>query len=68
MTVRSLARAKRQKATPSPFGFAAALLALAVAGCGQPRLLPNVVLISLDTVRADHLPFYARRPSAVLRL
>jgi arylsulfatase A-like enzyme len=50
--------AKRQRATPSPFAFVTALLALAVAGCGQPRLLPNVVVISLDTVRADHLPFY----------
>jgi len=49
---------QRLASPPRGWGFVAALLALAVAGCGEPRLLPNVVVISLDTVRADHLPFY----------
>ncbi len=35
-----------------------ALLVIAVVGCDQPLTMPNVVLISLDAVRADHLPFY----------
>lgn len=41
----------------------AALLALA-AGCGSERRPPNVVLITLDTVRADHLSCYGyERPT-----
>jgi len=37
---------------------ATALLAglLALTGCGRPR--PNIVLICVDTLRRDHLPFY----------
>jgi arylsulfatase A-like enzyme len=49
---------RRLASAPREWGFVAALLTIAIAGCGQPRLLPNVVVISLDTVRADHLPFY----------
>ena len=35
---------------------------LALAGCESQPLRPNIVLVSLDTLRADHLPFhgYAR--------
>lgn len=35
-----------------------ALLAIALAACGGPRERPNVVLISIDTLRADRLPVY----------
>jgi len=35
-----------------------AVLALALAACGGPRRHPNVVLISIDTLRADRLPVY----------
>jgi len=38
--------------------FRALLSALVFAGCGQPDRPPNVVLITLDTTRADHLSLY----------
>ncbi len=34
------------------------VLALIAIGCGDSRPSPNVVLIVIDTLRADHLPFY----------
>lgn len=36
--------------------LALALAALAAQGCGAPEPSPPVVLISIDTLRADHLP------------
>jgi len=36
------------------------LAAVALAGCGKPTP-PNLLLISLDTVRRDHLPIYGYR-------
>ena len=50
-----------------PYAIAALALALIVAGVGwtrfQPRRssAPPVVLISIDTLRADHLPIYGSK-------
>lgn len=40
-----------------PWGLVATLLLLAGSGCGGDDPRPNVVLITLDTTRADHLGF-----------
>src|SRR6185503_17460932 len=52
----------------APFGAAAILLAVALAGCRRPPP-PNVVWIVVDTLRADHLEWYGypRQTSPSLR-
>ena len=34
------------------------VLALSVVGCGAPAAPPNIVVIVVDTLRADHLSTY----------
>jgi arylsulfatase A-like enzyme len=57
------------KTSPAPATAVAALAALLASGCGahpeedggttsRPSAHPNIVLVVVDTLRADHLPFY----------
>ncbi len=53
---------KRQQNPPGQVLGVLILLALGLCGCGHER--PNVLLISLDTTRADHLGAYGYGPAA----
>lgn len=44
-------------------GLLAALAGLVLAGCGPPRWDRNIVLIVIDTLRVEGLPFYGGRES-----
>ncbi len=45
-----------------------AALAVALASCRRPPALPNVVLVSMDTVRADHVSVYGHSVRTTPRL
>ncbi len=49
---------ERSTRTSRAVVVAAALLATLLVACGRPKGPPNVILISVDTLRADHLRCY----------